>query len=50
MKLLKMLVTFIAATVLGAAGAELFGLFGGLVGSALGGVVGWWVARRLMPD
>ncbi len=47
MRLLKTLITFIAATVLGAAGGRLFGLAGGLAGSLAGMVFGWWAARRL---
>ena len=47
MKLLKMLVTFIAATVLGAVGQKLMGLYGMLLGSVAGAVVGWWAARRM---
>ena len=48
MKLLKILVTFIAATILGAVGQRLFGLYGMLLGSLAGMVVGWWAARRMM--
>lgn len=49
MKLVRTLVTFIAATVLGTVGQKLFGPFGMLLGSVAGAVIGWWVARRLMP-
>lgn len=47
--MLKMLVTFIAATILGALGQQLLGLFGMLLGSAAGAVIGWYVARRIVP-
>ena len=49
MNLLKTLVTFIAATVLGALGQTLLGLWGMLLGSIAGLVLGWWGARRLLP-
>jgi hypothetical protein len=47
--LLKTLLTFIAATVLGALGQSLFGITGMLLGSIGGLVFGWWAARRLLP-
>ena len=47
--MLKMMITFIAATILGAIGQALFGLWGMLLGSLAGSVVGWWGAKRLMP-
>lgn len=49
MKLLKVLVTFIAATLLGALGQSLLGPAGMLIGSIAGMVFGWWAARRLLP-
>lgn len=49
MNLLKTLVTFIAAAILGAVGQKLLGLTGMLVGSIAGALVGWWVARRVVP-
>ena len=47
MKLLSMLVTFIAATILGALGQKVLGLWGMLLGSIAGAVAGWWAARRM---
>jgi hypothetical protein len=47
--LLKLMITFIAATILGAIGQALFGLWGMLLGSLAGSIVGWWAARRLTP-
>ena len=47
--MLKMLVTFIAATILGAIGQQVLGVFGMLIGSAGGAIVGWYVARRIVP-
>lgn len=47
--MLKMMISFIAATILGAIGQALFGLWGMLLGSLMGSVVGWWGAKRLMP-
>jgi len=49
MKLLKTLITFIAATILGTVGQKALGLWGMVLGSIAGSVVGWWGARRLMP-
>lgn len=49
MGLLKTLITFIVATILGAIGQKLFGLWGMMLGSLAGMVFGWWAARRLMP-
>jgi uncharacterized membrane protein YdjX (TVP38/TMEM64 family) len=46
MKMLKFLVTFIAATILGALGSKLFGMFGAVLGSLAGSIVGWWVAVK----
>ena len=47
MRLLKSLVSFIVATLVGVLGNQLFGAFGLVVGFVLGGVAGWWVARRV---
>ena len=47
--MLKMMITFIAATILGAIGQWMFGLTGMALGSIAGSVVGWWAAKRLMP-
>lgn len=47
--MLKMMITFIAATILGALGQALFGLFGMILGSVAGSIVGWWAAKRLTP-
>ncbi len=47
--MLKLMITFIAATILGAIGQKLFGLWGMLLGSVAGSIVGWWAARRLTP-
>lgn len=47
--MLKLMITFIAATILGAVGQALFGLWGMLIGSLAGSIVGWWGAKRLTP-
>ena len=47
--MLKGMITFIAATILSAIGYKLFGLWGMLLGSIGGSIVGWWAARRLTP-
>jgi hypothetical protein len=47
-KLLKALVSFIVATIVGAAGDKLFGAFGLVLGFVVGGVVAWWVVRRVL--
>jgi len=47
--MLKLLVTFIAATILGALGQQLLGIYGMLLGSAAGAIVGWYVARKIVP-
>ncbi len=49
MNLLKILITFIAATVLGTVGQKLLGITGMMIGSIAGAIVGWWAARRLVP-
>jgi len=47
--MLKMLVTFIAATILGALGQQVLGIYGMLLGSAAGAIIGWYVARKIVP-
>lgn len=47
--MLKMMITFIAATILGAIGSKLLGIWGMVLGSIAGSIVGWWGARRLIP-
>jgi hypothetical protein len=47
--MLKTMISFIAATLLGYLGNELFGLFGMFVGSIGGYVVGWYLAKRIVP-
>lgn len=47
MRLLKALVSFVVATLVGALGNQLFGAFGLVVGFVAGGVAAWWVARRI---
>jgi hypothetical protein len=47
MRLLKTLVSFVVATLVGAAGNKLFGAFGLVLGFVAGGVAAWWVAKRL---
>lgn len=47
--MLKTLVTLVAATILGWLGSQVAGLFGMFVGSLAGAIVGWYVARRVVP-
>lgn len=47
--MLKLLVTFVAATILGALGQQALGVYGMLLGSAAGAIIGWYVARRVVP-
>ena len=47
MRLLKLLVNFVVATIVGAVGNTLFGAWGLVVGFVAGGCAAWWVARRL---
>ena len=47
MTLLKTLVSFIVGTVVGVLGNKLLGPFGAILGFVAGGVVAWWVARRV---
>ncbi|MGA2383124.1 MAG: hypothetical protein ABSG61_06770 [Gemmatimonadales bacterium] len=49
MKLLRMMLVFIAGTVLAALGQQVLGITGMVVGSIAGIFVGYWAARRLMP-
>lgn len=49
MKLLRVLLMFIAATLLAALGQSLIGLAGMVIGSIVGIFVGYWAAGRLMP-
>jgi hypothetical protein len=46
-KLLKALVSFVVATLVGAAGHKLLGALGLVLGFVVGGIAAWWVARRL---
>ena len=47
--MLKQMVSFIAATLLAYLGQKLFGWGGMFVGSIAGYIVGWYVARRIVP-
>ena len=47
MKLLKLLVNFIVATLASVLGNRLFGTWGMVVGFIAGGVAAWWVVRRM---
>jgi hypothetical protein len=47
MRLLKTLISFVVATIVGALGNQVFGAFGMVLGFVAGGVVAWWVVRRL---
>jgi len=46
-EILKALVSFVVATLVGAAGNKLLGAVGLVLGFVVGGVAAWWVARRL---
>jgi hypothetical protein len=46
-KLLKTLVSFVVATLVGALGNQLFGAFGMVLGFVAGGLAAWYVARRI---
>jgi hypothetical protein len=48
-KLLRNLLILIAGTLLAVVGQQVLGLWGMLLGSCAGVVVGYWGARRLMP-
>jgi hypothetical protein len=47
MKLLKVLISFIVGTLVGALGDKLIGPFGGILGFIAGGLAAWWVVRRI---
>ncbi len=47
MRLLKILVNLIVATLVGVAGEKLLGAWGLILGFIAGGVAAWWVARRM---
>ena len=47
MTLLKTLVNLIVATIVGALGNQLFGVWGMLLGFIAGGLAAWWVAKRV---
>ncbi len=47
--MLKALVAFIAGTILGALGNAIAGFWGMFVGSLAGAIVGWYVARKVVP-
>lgn len=47
MKLLKLLVNFVVATLVGALGDRLFGGWGLVLGFIAGGLAAWWVVQRL---
>jgi len=47
-KLLKTLVNLIVATLVGAGASKVLGAWGMIVGFIAGGLVAWWVARRLL--
>jgi len=46
-RLLKVLVNLVVATLAGALGSKLFGAWGVIVGFVAGGVAAWWVGRRV---
>jgi len=47
MKLLKLLVNLVVATLVSAAGEQVFGAWGMVLGFIAGGLAAWWVARRV---
>jgi len=47
LRLLKILVNLIVATLVGVAGEKLLGAWGLILGFIAGGVAAWWVARRV---
>ena len=47
MKLLKVLVNIVVATLVGGLGDRLLGAWGLIVGFIAGGLAAWWVARRI---
>ena len=50
MKLLKLLVNLVVATLVGAAGERLLGAWGMVLGFIAGGLAAWWVARRVLDS
>jgi hypothetical protein len=46
-RLLKTLVAFVVATLVGVLGNTVLGPFGLVVGFIAGGLAAWWVAKRL---
>lgn len=48
MKLLKLLVNLIVATLVGVGSDRLFGAWGMVLGFIAGGVAAWWVGRRVL--
>lgn len=49
MGMLKMMISFIAGTILGYVGQVLFGLTGMVIGSLGGMIFAWWAVRKIMP-
>jgi hypothetical protein len=47
-RLLKMLVNLVVATLVSVAGEKVFGPWGMILGFIAGGLAGWWVARRML--
>ena len=47
MRLLKILVNLVVATLVSALGSKLFGAWGLIAGFVAGGVAAWWVAARV---
>jgi hypothetical protein len=47
--MLKTMITFIAATILGYLGQQMMGMYGMILGSVAGAIFGWWAAKRLVP-
>jgi hypothetical protein len=48
-RLLKMLVSLVVGTLVGALGSGPLGVWGGLLGFIAGALAAWWVARRVFP-
>ena len=48
MKLLKMLINLIVATLVGAAAERVLGAWGMVLGFIAGGLVAWWVVERYL--
>lgn len=47
MKLLKLLVNLVVATLVGAAGEKVLGAWGMVLGFIAGGLAAWWMTLRL---